>query len=575
VPASAEDILHGKYDHRLIRTEGVIRSVQISEFNEHWTWLVLKCGQHNLYAATPTRSDTLTRFQNLLHAEIAIEGSVLPHDGSRRLRIGRIIHFTGPESVRLIREYPSGNSPLPALEEIDHLPPSEISGLLPHRIRGQILARWDANMALLVTDRKTRCRIAFAPGNMPNCHDWIEAIGFPECDLQCLNLSDARWHAVAAPSTNHTSCLIPIHLSRIDGDWPRLIENGSLIRLSGTVVALPTPGVNDQLLHISCNERLVTINAGHVPGAFSGLELGMSIEVTGVWINEVENYSSSHLFPRITGFFLVLRSPLDIRVVSRPSWLTPTRTLGAIGTLFAALIGIFAWNIALRKIATRKGRELFKEQIGRAQADLRTVERTRLAVELHDTLAQNLTGVSMEIEAAHDLRGNAPPAMLAHLGVAAKALKSCRDELRNCLWDLRSQALEETDMTKSIMRTLQPCINDSRLAVRFEIPRSRLSDNTAHTLLRVIRELVVNAIRHGAATSVKVAGTIDGDKLLCSVTDNGQGFDPDAVPGILQGHFGLQGIRERIDELGGEFTLVSTPGKGTKATIAVPIPREV
>ena len=164
--------------------------------------------------------------------------------------------------------------------------------------------------------------------------------------------------------------------------------------------------------------------------------------------------------------------------------------------------------------------------------------------------------------------------MLDHLCIAAKAHKSCRDELRNCLWDLRSQALEETDMTKAVLKTLQPVVNDSRLAVRFNVPRTRLSDNTAHALLRVVRELVVNAIRHGDAKSVKVAGTINNGKLLCSVTDNGCGFDPDAAPGVLQGHFGLQGIQERIDEIGGTFEITSTPGTGTKATISIPIPHE-
>ena len=129
-------------------------------------------------------------------------------------------------------------------------------------------------------------------------------------------------------------------------------------------------------------------------------------------------------------------------------------------------------------------------------------------------------------------------------------------------------------MAKAVLKTLQPVVNDSRLTVRFNVPRTRLSDNTAHALLRVIRELVVNAIRHGNASSVKVAGTIDGDKLLCSVTDNGCGFDPDTAPGVLQGHFGLQGIQERINEIGGTFEITSAPSKGTKATISVPIPHE-
>lgn len=108
--------------------------------------------------------------------------------------------------------------------------------------------------------------------------------------------------------------------------------------------------------------------------------------------------------------------------------------------------------------------------------------------------------------------------------------------------------------------------------MRFNVARSKITDNTAHALLRVIRELVINAIRHGNATVVRVAGSLDQATLLCSVTDNGCGFDPNTAPGILQGHFGLQGVRERIEELGGMIKIASVPGKGAKVTISIPIP---
>ena len=101
------------------------------------------------------------------------------------------------------------------------------------------------------------------------------------------------------------------------------------------------------------------------------------------------------------------------------------------------------------------------------------------------------------------------------------------------------------------------------------IPRGKLSDKTAHALLRSIRELVVNALRHGKATDIKVAGAFEGEHLICSVSDNGCGFDPVSAPGVLQGHFGLQGIRERVNALGGEFTIVSKPGQGVKAKIKI------
>ena len=89
-----------------------------------------------------------------------------------------------------------------------------------------------------------------------------------------------------------------------------------------------------------------------------------------------------------------------------------------------------------------------------------------------------------------------------------------------------------------------------------------------------MRELVVNAIRHGKADRIRIAGSIEGRKLLLSVHDNGCGFKPDSAPGIAEGHFGLQGIRERIDELGGTFEIASAPGKGAKAKVVMTLPAE-
>ncbi len=141
------------------------------------------------------------------------------------------------------------------------------------------------------------------------------------------------------------------------------------------------------------------------------------------------------------------------------------------------------------------------------------------------------------------------------------------EELKNCLWDLRSETLEEPSLQKAIIKTLQPYITDAQLAVRFHVAREKLSDNTVHALLCVIRELVVNARHHGQAAHVRVAGCLDGQRLRCAVSDDGCGFDPDAAPGVLQGHFGLQGIRERIEELRGALTIRSAPGKGARVCL--------
>ena len=87
--------------------------------------------------------------------------------------------------------------------------------------------------------------------------------------------------------------------------------------------------------------------------------------------------------------------------------------------------------------------------------------------------------------------------------------------------------------------------------------------------MRIVRELVLNAIRHGQATSVSIAGCIDGNHLRFSVRDNGTGFDPSTAPGLSSGHFGLQGIRERIQDLDGTMNIESVHGEGSKVSISI------
>ncbi|MBQ2631376.1 MAG: hypothetical protein IJG13_16990, partial [Kiritimatiellae bacterium] len=118
-------------------------------------------------------------------------------------------------------------------------------------------------------------------------------------------------------------------------------------------------------------------------------------------------------------------------------------------------------------------------------------------------------------------------------------------------------------------RTLAPFVDGIELVVRFNVPRERLADDTAHALLRIIRELVLNSIRHGRAKTVRIAGCVDGGRLLFSVSDDGCGFDPGNHPGIRDGHFGLQGIRERINHFGGDMSVESEIGRGSKVSISL------
>ena len=574
------DILSGKFDLRVVRARGTIRDISASQISDQWIIFILACDDQYLYAATPANGAKPTDFSNLIDATVDIDGLCLTDDGSSRHRIGRILHISTTNAIHVVRSETKSPFDVPLVSAIGNLQPSAIAKLGRHRAAGQVIARVSADAILLRTQHAGIIRCTFSHQDCPSYGDFVEVSGYPESNLFHINLLQAQWRAcrpfkMQQQRVNDISAAEIFTRREESGLFANARLHGKPLRLRGTVRSIPTQDSPDRIVYLDSDGRFVRIDIRAADeGLLSELKCGCEVEVAGICVLEVPNWSPRMVFPQISGVLLVLRTPDDLHILAQPPWWTPGRLLAVIGTLLAILVGIFIWNAALRRAATRKGRELLREQLGHVKANLKTEERTRLAVELHDTLAQNLTGVSMEIEAANGLKGNAPPQMLSHLDIAAKALKSCRDELRNCLWDLRSQALEEPDMNTAILRTLQPHVSDSRVAVRFNVPRAKISDNTAHALLRIIRELVINAIRHGNATEIKVAGSLDAEALRCSVTDNGVGFDPETAPGILQGHFGLQGIRERIEELGGTTDLKSAPGKGAKATISIPIPHE-
>lgn len=85
----------------------------------------------------------------------------------------------------------------------------------------------------------------------------------------------------------------------------------------------------------------------------------------------------------------------------------------------------------------------------------------------------------------------------------------------------------------------------------------------------MVRELVVNAIRHGKAKSVWIAGECSNGRISFSVRDDGCGFDMASAPGPREGHFGLQGIRERVNAANGSIEIESAPGEGTKVTVSI------
>ena len=536
--------------------------------------LVLESGGNFQYAFMKTNdtASVLKDLQGFVGRNVSVRGFEKIPEGFNRAVTRRQIMIP---SLDCVRAASGEDADMFAVESIDANPPSfdELSAPSPRKTAGTVTARWQNKIMLLRSSGESLVAEIRDGIRLPSIGEAVEVTGIPVTDLYRIHLAESVWRRSSEermkPESPVSVTLADLFRSKGGGGF---IMNplffGRVVALTGFLREFVTDERGGKRLLLESEGFTLQVDYSNAPEA-SGAEIGSFISVAGVCVLDSDFWRPSMPFPRNKSLFLVARAPEDIVLVKRPPWWTPAKFVVAASAMGGLIVLILFWNAALRVLVERKSREVVKIQARKLASELRIAERTRLAADLHDSLSQNLTAIGYQVSSARNTLGGKDPATTGCLDAVAKMIRSCRTDLRRCLWDLRSDVLDEPSFAEAIRKTVAPVAGAASVAVRFAGQRSAISDSTAHGVLNAVRELVTNAVRHGSAGKIRIAGEVRNGSLRVSVRDDGSGFDLASRPGQAEGHFGLDGIMERIEKLGGTFEIMSEPGKGTKATIQI------
>jgi signal transduction histidine kinase/ligand-binding sensor domain-containing protein len=236
------------------------------------------------------------------------------------------------------------------------------------------------------------------------------------------------------------------------------------------------------------------------------------------------------------------------------------------GAVLAAVVG---WALYLHR---QRVQRLTLEARAEARAlAVKVEERTRLARELHDTLEQALAGIRFQLSVASRNMRDTPGTAATSVEMARRMLAYCMEEARRAVMDLRSQSLEQGDLVRALselggrLTEATPMVVDVKVAGSYR----RLEPASEHHLFRIAQEAMTNAIKHSGGNRLDVDLSYDDARMTLTIRDNGRGLRTESSPDGQ--HFGLQGMRERAERIGGSLSVTNAPDGGVQITVGVPV----
>lgn len=201
-------------------------------------------------------------------------------------------------------------------------------------------------------------------------------------------------------------------------------------------------------------------------------------------------------------------------------------------------------------------------------------ERNRMSREIHDTLAQGFTGIILQLEAGEQAIDGGGGDAMDHISKAKDLAKNSLQEARRSVWELLPKVLEDKQLGVALQDEVDRFSASESINAIFNVTGENrpLKSAAQTTLLRICQEALHNISKHARATEVAVGLTFLDGRALMSVRDNGVGFDVTSLEGPnLEGGFGLTGMEQRAQIVGGTLKITSAKGEGTTVEVTIPI----
>jgi signal transduction histidine kinase len=541
------EIADGQQDSQWVRLRGIIRAASIDRASWRETALALRVasagGEFGVRVPISREQD----FSAWIDNEVLIEGVCGSLYNVNRQLTGILVYVPRLNLIKI--EASAGEVPLSSLLRFS-------AGEAPrHRVRIRGVVEYQQFGNALFLQREGKGLRVLTPQTTPVAvGDVVDVLGFPAVGESAPILEDAVFHRVGSEAVPKATAL------DLDHPWEQF--DGVLVATEARLLnRSDTPdGLRLLLQH---GEMIfdATLSARSALETIRSIPVNSEVRVTGICL-----VRSGGLWHIPQSFRMLLRSGQDVAVLTTPSWWNLRHTLWLLGITAGVLLIALIWTFVLRR-QIRQQMEVIRQKL-RTSAVLE--ERNRIARELHDTLEQELAGITLQLDLAVDSFSGAPRIAEQAVETARNMSRHSMIEARRSVWDLRCHLLETGDLVTALRQIMVPLTpRDGHIQVKIEGEQVRLPSPMEMNLLRIGQEAAGNAVKHGGARNILVELRYTPTTVRLRVADDGRGFD--AAQPSRTGHFGVQDMRERAQSMGCELKIVSEPDRGTSVTVEVQI----